>query len=64
MVQEAVNKTIPKQRNARRQTGCLRRLYKELRREWKDNTERYTQLNAEFQRIASREKKILNKQSK
>ena len=47
-------------RNARRQSGCLRRLYKELRREWKDNTEkeRYTQLNADFQRIARKEKKV------
>ena len=52
-------------RNARRQSGCLRRLYKELRREWKDNTERYTQLNAEFQRIARREKKaFLSEQCK
>ena len=47
-------------RNARRQSGCLRSLYKELRREWKDNTEkeRYTQLNADFQRIARKEKKV------
>ena len=52
-------------RNVRRQSGCLRRLYKELRREWKDNTERYTQLNAEFQRIARREKKaFLSEQCK
>ena len=28
IVQEAVTKTIPKKRNARRQNGCLRRLYK------------------------------------
>ena len=28
IVQEAVNKTIPKKRNARRQSGCLRALYK------------------------------------
>ena len=28
IVQEAVTKTIPKKRNARRQSGCLRRLYK------------------------------------
>ena len=26
--QEAVTKTIPQKRNARRQSGCLRRLYK------------------------------------
>ena len=28
IVQEAVIKTIPKNRNAKRQNGCLRRLYK------------------------------------
>ena len=28
IVQESVTKTIPKERNARRQSGCLRRLYK------------------------------------
>ena len=28
IVQEAVNKAISKKRNARRQSGCLRRLYK------------------------------------
>ena len=28
IVQEAVTKTIPKKRNARRQIGCLRRPYK------------------------------------
>ena len=28
IVQEAVTKTIPRKRNVRRQSGCLRRLYK------------------------------------
>ena len=28
IVEEAVNKTIPRKRNAGRQNGCLRRLYK------------------------------------
>ena len=28
IVQESVTKTNPKERNARRQSGCLRRLYK------------------------------------
>ena len=32
-VLEAVTKAIPKKRNARRQSGCLRRLYKYLRKE-------------------------------
>ena len=28
IILKAVNKTIPKKKNARRQSGCLRRLYK------------------------------------
>ena len=47
--------------NAKRQNGCLRRPYKlaEKRREvkGKGEKERYTHLNAEFQRIARRDKK-------
>ena len=34
-VQEAVIKTIPRKRNANRQNGCLRRPYKQLRKEEK-----------------------------
>ena len=34
-VHEAVIKTIPKKRNAKRQNGCLRRHYKWLRKEEK-----------------------------
>ena len=34
-VQEAVIKTIPRKRNAKRQNGCLRRIYKWLRKEEK-----------------------------
>ena len=33
IVQEAVIKTIPRKRNTKRQNGCLRRSYKELRKE-------------------------------
>ena len=42
IVQEAINKTIrQRKRNARRQSGCLRRLYKaEERREVKGKRER------------------------
>ena len=45
-------------RNAKRQNGCLRRPYKQLRKEvkGKGENERYTHLNAEFQRIARRDK--------
>ena len=35
IVQEAVIKTTSKKRNAKRQNGCLRRPYKELRKEEK-----------------------------
>ena len=35
IVQEAVIKTFPKKRNAKRQNDCLRRPYKELRKEEK-----------------------------
>ena len=51
----------PRKRNAKKQNGCLRRL-KQIavkRREvtGKGEKERYTHLNAEFQRIARRDKK-------
>ena len=36
--QEGVIKTIPRNRNAKRQNGCLRRPYKELRKEEKQKT--------------------------
>ena len=59
IVQEAVIKTILKKKNAKWQNGCLRRPDKQLRKKVKDKgeKERYTQLNAQFQRIARREKK-------
>ena len=59
IVQETRIKTIPK-KNTKKQNGSLRRAYKCLesravisKGEW----ERYTHLNAEFQRIARRDKK-------
>ena len=62
-------KNPPRNGIARRQSGCLRRLYKSLSEEekLKDKGEReqYTQLNAEFQRIARRDQKaFLNEQCK
>ena len=54
-------KPPPRNGIARRQSGCLRRLYKSLSEEekLKDKGEReqYTQLNAEEQRIVRRDKK-------
>ena len=59
----------PRKRNAKRQNGCLRRPYKELRKEresekrreskGKGEKEIYTYLNAEFQTIARRDKKAI-----
>ena len=50
----------PWKRKAKKENGCLRRPYKN-----KGEKERYKQLNAEFQRIARRDKKaFLNDQCK
>ena len=48
-----------RKRNAKRQSGCLRGPYKKQRKEvkGKGERERYTHLNAEFQRIARGDKK-------
>ena len=51
----------PRKRNEKRQNGCLRRAYKQLRikndAKGKGEKERYTHLNAEFQIIARRDNK-------
>ena len=39
IVQEAMIKISPRKRNAKRQNGCLRRPYKELRKEEKQKAE-------------------------
>ena len=60
IIQEAVIKMIHRKRNAKIQNGSLRRSYKYVKRreaKGKGEKERYTDLNAEFQRIARREKK-------
>ena len=60
-------KSSQRKGNANRQNGCLRRFYKQLRKEVKSKEERdrYVQLNAEFLRIARRDKKaFLNEQCK
>ena len=52
----------PWKRNAKKQNGCLRRPYKlAVKRQEvksKGEKERYTHLNAEFQRKAKRDKKV------
>ena len=49
------------QKGKKRQNDCLRRHYRQLRKEEKlkakKGKERFTHLNAEFQRIASRDEK-------
>ena len=48
-------KPSPRNRNAKRQNGCLRRPYKQLRKKeakGKGEKERYTHMSAEFQTIA------------
>ena len=50
----------PRKRNAKKQNGCLRRPYIAVKRrkvKSKGDKEKYTHLNAEFQRIARRDKK-------
>ena len=37
-VQEAVTKTIPEKKKCKKASGCLRRLYKQLRKEEKQKT--------------------------
>ena len=69
IVQEAVNKTILKKKRCKKAKWLSEEALQiaEERREVKakGQRERYTQLNAEFQRIARRDKKaFLNKQCK
>ena len=66
IVQEAVIKTIPKKRNAKRQNAkkwlseeALQIAEKRREEKGKGEKERYTHVNAEFQRIARRDKKSL-----
>ena len=68
VVQEAMTKTIPKKKKFKK-VKCLSEdslQIAEKRREakGKGERERYTQLNAEFQRISGRDKKALSEQCK
>ena len=64
IVQEAVTKTIPKKNKCKKGKWFLEEALQiaEKRREAKDKgeKERYTYLNAEFQRIARRDKKAFS----
>ena len=69
IVQEAVSKTIPKKKKCKKATWLseenLQIADKRKDAKGKGDKERYTQLNAEFQRITRRGKKVfLNKQCK
>ena len=67
-VQEAVTKTIPKKKKCKKENWLSEEALQiaEKRREAKGQgkKERYTQLNAEFQRIARRDKAFLSEQCK
>ena len=59
-VQEAVIKTIPKKKKCKKTKWLSEealQIYKEREVKGKGEKERYTHLNAEFQRIAKRDKK-------
>ena len=62
IVQKAENKTIPKKKKCKKAKWLSEEALQiaEERRESKskEERERYTQLNAEFQRIARRDKKV------
>ena len=67
IVQEALTKTIPKKKKCKRAKWLSKETLQvaEKRSERQGERERYTQLNAEFQRIARRDKKtFLSEQSK
>ena len=68
IVQEAVTKTIPKKKKCKKENWLSEEALQiaEKRREAKGQgkKERYTQLNAEFQRIARRDKAFLSEQCK
>ena len=55
IVQETGIKIIPMEKKCK--NGCLRRPYKRREAKSKGEKERYTHLNAEFQRIERRDKK-------
>ena len=66
IVQEAMNKTIPKNKKSKKAKWLSEEALQiaEERREVKSKreSERYPQLNAEFQRIPPRDKAFLNEQ--
>ena len=68
IVQEAVIKTIPKKKKCKNakwlSEEALQRAAKRRDAKNKGEKERYTHLNAEFQRIARRDKKILSERCK
>ena len=60
IVQETGIKTIPMEKKCKKENGCLRRpenCCEKRRSEKQRRKERYTHLNAEYQRIARRDKK-------
>ena len=68
IVQEAVIKTIPKKKKWKKEKQlseeALQIAVKRREAKGKGEKERYTHLNAEFQRIARRDKKVISDQCK
>ena len=68
MYRRQESRPSPWKRNAKKQNGCLGRPYKDLRKEKTPKAKKkrkHTHLNAEFQRIARKDKKaFLNDQCK
>ena len=66
IVQEALTKTIPKKKKCKRAKWLSKETLQvaEKRSERQGERERYTQLNAEFQRIARDKKAFLSEQCK
>ena len=58
-VHDTVQEASPRKRNAKRQNGCLRRSYKQLRKEEKLKAKKKGKIYpcSEFERIARRDKK-------
>ena len=57
IVQVAVIHNIPKKKKCKKVNGCLKRPYKRREAKVKREKERYTHLNAEFQRTGRRDQK-------
>ena len=56
IVQEAMTKTIPKKKKCKRQSDCLRRIYRQLRKEGKQKARKKGKINPTECRIPEKSK--------